>query len=231
MSGERGEAYIEYTNRFFDGWLPYYDHFARCLFFAYRAACDSIPRGGNRTVLDICTGTGEIAIRCARRGARVTGIDVTPSMLAKAREKSRGLDIELREMDARALTFADASFDTAVLSFALHDMPRRVRCQVLREALRVAAESVVILDYDVAGPRWLARVMARLIATYETAYLPAFAAEGVSPLLRELGQRDVAVRRFGPLPFAVFVVRPTRTACGAAQGRRSRSCSSSGTAS
>ncbi len=69
---KNADPYIAYTRRFFDKWVSLYDLFALSIFPAYRAAVRRIgPRPG-RSVLDVCTGTGEIALRCARQGAAET---------------------------------------------------------------------------------------------------------------------------------------------------------------
>lgn len=78
-------------------------------------------RPGER-VLDLATGTGITAIAARERGASVTGVDLTPELLAVARQKaatSGFTDIDFREGDAEALPFADASFDV-VLSTCGH---------------------------------------------------------------------------------------------------------------
>lgn len=78
-------------------------------------------RPGER-VLDLATGTGITAIAARERGAIVTGLDLTPELLAVARAKARAEgfdDVEFREGDAENLPFADASFDV-VLSTCGH---------------------------------------------------------------------------------------------------------------
>lgn len=55
-------------------------------------------------VLDLCCGTGRIAIPLARAGFDVTGVDVMPEMLAHARQKSGDLSVRWVEADARAFT-------------------------------------------------------------------------------------------------------------------------------
>ena len=73
-------------------------------------------RSGER-VLDLATGTGITAIAARERGAAVTGVDLTPELLAVARGKAKDAgftDIDFREGDAEALPFADASFDVVV---------------------------------------------------------------------------------------------------------------------
>lgn len=200
------DSYLDYTDRFFRKWLPVYDLFARTIYFVYRAGARTVDAAPGRSILDICTGTGEMALRLARRGANVTGIDITEAMLERARRKTRGTSIRLQRMDARKLEFADGSFDGALLSFALHDMPRKVRKQVLFEALRVARDELVIVDYDFPRRRLFRVPLVRLVRTFETAYFERFAEEGLLPLLHEAGMREVTVKKVGPI-FAVWKVR------------------------
>jgi ubiquinone/menaquinone biosynthesis C-methylase UbiE len=82
----------------------------------------------------VCTGTGEITLRCTRRGAHVTGIGLTETMLASAVCKSRAL---VHFVGAR---HHDGTFDVAILSFALQNMPFAARVETLREAVRVRRE-------------------------------------------------------------------------------------------
>ena len=73
-------------------------------------------RPGER-VLDLATGTGITAIAARERGAKVTGVDLTPELLAVARNKANEAgfaDIDFREGDAEALPFADSTFDVVV---------------------------------------------------------------------------------------------------------------------
>jgi SAM-dependent methyltransferase len=63
-------------------------------------------------VLDVATGTGNTALVAARLGARVTGLDIVPALLAVARERAaaEGLEIDFVEDDAAALPFAAGWF-------------------------------------------------------------------------------------------------------------------------
>ena len=210
-----GDPYVRYLRAFFARWSPLYDAFAAPIGFVYEAAARAaVPASSlfGWRVLDLCTGTGELALRAARRGGGVTAVDFTPAMLLRARAKARrrgGAAAALRwlEMAARALAVADAAFDTAVLSFALHDMPAEVRRRALAEACRVARESVVILDYETAASPLFGRPVERLLATFETAYLRGFLRDGgVSGALADAGL--VGERLARPLPgcFALWRV-------------------------
>jgi SAM-dependent methyltransferase len=78
-------------------------------------------------VLDVGTGTGVVAITAARAGGRVTGLDLTPSLLEQARENARIArkeDIVWTEGDAETLPYPDASFDVVVSQFGHMFAPR-----------------------------------------------------------------------------------------------------------
>ena len=61
--------------------------------------------------LDVATGTGEVALRAARAGAEVTGIDIAPAMIEAALAKDVDGRIAFEVGDAQALPYEDSSFD------------------------------------------------------------------------------------------------------------------------
>jgi SAM-dependent methyltransferase len=82
-------------------------------------------RPGER-VLDVGTGTGVAAITAARKGARVSAVDLTPALLEHARENGRvaDVDVEWKEGDAEQIPFPDGAFDVVVSQFAHMFAPR-----------------------------------------------------------------------------------------------------------
>jgi len=89
-------------------------------------------------VLDVGCGTGVVAITAARHGASVTGLDLTPELLAQAKAIAptagvRGID--WREGDAEKMPFADATFDAVLSQFGHMFAPRPE--VVTKEMLRV----------------------------------------------------------------------------------------------
>src|SRR5688500_20281465 len=72
-------------------------------------------RDGHR-VLDVGCGTGVVAVTAARRGARVTGLDLTPELLERARENARiaRVEIEWHEGDAEQLPFQARTVDVVL---------------------------------------------------------------------------------------------------------------------
>jgi len=95
------------------------------------------PRPGE-DILDMAGGTGDVAFRMARRGARVTVADINGDMLevGKERAKQRGLSgLTWKVENAEKLSLADASFDAYTIVFGIRnvtDIPA-----ALREAHRV----------------------------------------------------------------------------------------------
>jgi SAM-dependent methyltransferase len=106
-------------------------------------------------VIDICCGTGGLTLLLAEKCGGVTGIDHSRGMIDYARnsQQKRGLkNVTFTHADARSLRdFKDGEFDCAILSMALHEMPRAFRVPVLKEAARVAVETMVV-DYIVPLP-------------------------------------------------------------------------------
>jgi SAM-dependent methyltransferase len=79
--------------------------------------CDTADLIAGSRVLDVATGSGNVAIAAARMGCDVTGIDYVPSLLERARHRAAAerMDITFTEGDAEALPVGDGMFD-AVLS-------------------------------------------------------------------------------------------------------------------
>lgn len=108
------------------------------------------------TVLDLCTGTGELALTFASQGAPVIGVDLARGMLKVALAKGARSDSAWLQMDATSLAFADKVFEVSVLSLALHHMPEKVQVAVLNELRRVTRRRVVIIEPDVpVKPNWV----------------------------------------------------------------------------
>jgi len=79
-------------------------------------------------VLDVCTGTGDLAVACARAAvdATVVGLDFSEPMLFLAREKLARLALSKRirpvRGDALSLPFTDGSFDAAAIAFGARNL-------------------------------------------------------------------------------------------------------------
>lgn len=113
------------------------------------------PKVASRRVLDLATGTGDLAIAIAEAlpEAQVTGVDPSARMLAVFREKLGALAdrIELLEGDAQALPFADARFDATTIAFGIRNVPDRARA--LAEMARVTRPGGRVAVLELSEPR------------------------------------------------------------------------------
>jgi ubiquinone/menaquinone biosynthesis C-methylase UbiE len=77
-------------------------------------------------VLDVGCGTGVVAVTAARRGARVTGLDLTPQLLDRARENAAlaQVSIDFHLGDVEHLPFADNEFDVVLSQYGHRFAPR-----------------------------------------------------------------------------------------------------------
>jgi demethylmenaquinone methyltransferase/2-methoxy-6-polyprenyl-1,4-benzoquinol methylase len=82
-------------------------------------AAEAVVRPGDR-VLDVCCGTGDLAVADERAGGHVTGLDFSERMLARARRKSSS--IEWLRGDALALPFEDGSFEAVTVGFGVRNL-------------------------------------------------------------------------------------------------------------
>jgi SAM-dependent methyltransferase len=89
-------------------------------------------------LLDVATGSGNVAIPAALAGARVTGLDLTPKLLEVARERAAeaGVQVSFVEGDAEELPFDDRSFDRVTSCFGVMFAPRHdvAAAQLIRVA-------------------------------------------------------------------------------------------------
>jgi SAM-dependent methyltransferase len=99
-------------------------------------------------VLDVACGTGNAAIRAARAGGTVVGVDLTPELFEAGRREAAaaGVEIEWVQGDAEELPYADESFDVVLSTFGCMFAPRHAvtaheLARVLRPGGRLAVAS------------------------------------------------------------------------------------------
>jgi SAM-dependent methyltransferase len=120
------------------------------------------PRPGQRW-LDVATGTGEIAVPAARRGARVTGLDLAPGLIETARERARegGVEVAFEVGDAERLPYPDASFDVVSSAFGVMFCPdQRAAAAELARVTRPAGRLALLTWHPSRGVAEFFDVMA-----------------------------------------------------------------------
>jgi len=98
-----------------------YDRVSFCISDALAHAAQRLDPGPGEAILDIATGTGWSARNVARAGAKVTAVDIAPSLLDAAEALSAGMRPPIRYEQAAAedLPFADAAFDGVISTFGV----------------------------------------------------------------------------------------------------------------
>jgi demethylmenaquinone methyltransferase/2-methoxy-6-polyprenyl-1,4-benzoquinol methylase len=188
-----------------------------------RAVVRSLRDLAPRRLLDVATGTGDLAFDLARRfpDAHVIGIDPADRMLGVARDKAgarRLADrVEFRTGDAQALDLPTDGVDAATIAFGIRNVPDRARG--LAEMARVTRPGGIVAVLELTDPRRgllaplnrfyirtiVPRLGALLSGDQEYRYLPASIAAFPQPpefaaMMRDAGLVDVTIR---PLTFGV----------------------------
>jgi demethylmenaquinone methyltransferase/2-methoxy-6-polyprenyl-1,4-benzoquinol methylase len=211
---ETGRLAPEAVRSMFDRVAPVYDAMnvvmTAGLDGRWRAAtARAVVQPGDR-VLDVCCGTGDLALAAETEGGRVTAVDFSAPMLERARRKSE--TVEWVRADALALPFPDGSFDAVTIGFGLRNVEDAERgLTELRRVLRPGGRLGVL---DVTQPAGLLRHFYalwfdRLIPLLGRAlpggsaytYLPASVrrfptAPALAQSVRGAGFEDVRYRRF-----------------------------------
>jgi demethylmenaquinone methyltransferase / 2-methoxy-6-polyprenyl-1,4-benzoquinol methylase len=166
-------------------------------------AVDLARVGPGDRALDVATGTGDMAIELASRGADVVGSDFSEGMLSRARAKAPGIRWE--QADALALPYEDDEFAAATVGFGARNFGDLERG--LREMVRVVRPGGRVVILEITTPRkpplsvffslWFDRIVP-LLGRFDEAYtyLPSSVRRFPGPvrlagLLADAGCRDV----------------------------------------
>jgi ubiquinone/menaquinone biosynthesis C-methylase UbiE len=159
-----GQRRLDRWGRYWDKHSASYDKqmgfFDRVLFADSRSWICGRATGDT---LEVAIGTG-LNLPLYGEQVRLAGIDLSPAMLAIARQRAGelGRAVDLRQADALALPFPDASFDTVVCTFSLCAIPDdRLAVAEMSRVLRPGG--LLLLADHVAGSGWPVRVIQRAL--------------------------------------------------------------------
>lgn len=149
--GNEFEVTLETSRRGYRLFAPLYDIvFGASLQHGRRLAIEALGCQAGDRILEVCVGSG-LSLPLYPEGVRVTGIDISHEMLAKAGRlvSQRQLNhvSALLPMDAGRMTFADASFDKAVVLFAMAGLPDPLRAMKEIERVCRPGAKIVIANH------------------------------------------------------------------------------------
>lgn len=143
-------------------YAPIYDYiFGRIVNEGRRKAVACFPQNPSDRILEIGVGTG-LSLGYYHRETEIVGIDVSPEMLERARQRVRQKEFshvrDLLEMDAENLEFSDNSFDGAVAMYVASVVPNPEA--MMREMFRVCrpGSTVVVLNHFASNHRSLQKM-------------------------------------------------------------------------
>ena len=165
---------------------------------ALRRLVTASGAGPADTVLDVACGPGLVAAAFARVARHVTGIDLTPAMIERARAlaSERGLvNVTLQIGDVRPLPYDDGTFSLVVSRFAFHHFPDPGA--VLREMARVCAPGgrVVVADTAVSPDPARAAAFNRMERLRDPSHVRALSLAELAGLFEAAGLPMPAVTR------------------------------------
>lgn len=200
----------------FDSWADRYDEVVAggSQFYArYDEVLDVVIEIGSispgKRVLDIGTGTGNLALRCLARGAAVVGLDPSERMLVKAREKVGGdSEAEFHQVDEPFLQipYRDASFHAVVSTYAFHHVPLRLKSDAVREMVRVLKSGGLWALGDFVFEN--EEVERRALGKYGWLEEEYFARiDELRPVFTELGMK-LNRQQFTPVTWVLWAIKP-----------------------
>lgn len=162
MTVQTGRLEPDAVREMFDRIAPVYDLMNRAMSLGLdvrwrRLTARAVVRPGER-VLDVCCGTGDLAVADREAGGDVIGLDFSERMLARARRKADG--IEWIRGDATALPFPEEAFDAVTVGFGVRNLEDME--SGLRELARVLRPGGRLGCLEITRPRGALRPFFRL---------------------------------------------------------------------
>lgn len=189
-------------------WAPVYDMVFRApLYWGRRAGVKRVNEFTG-SVLEAGVGTG-MALPHYRKNLKVTGIDLSEAMLAKAEDRVRGGGLDnvqgLLAMDAGNLAFPDDHFDVAIAMYVITVVPDPVKVmQELERVTRPGGHVILVNHFSAdSGPRahveqWLERYASRV------GWNPVFPKSRILGRTRLVLEEDQSVSPFGLFTMLTF---------------------------
>jgi len=206
------EVDTEAQNHFYDGWI-------------YRKLLDPSLRGirkrvsrlisGNTTVLDVGCGTGDQLFYLSSQIKSGLGVELSATMIKTCEDQARVRGIKNCEFllaDASNLSaLKDKSFDYAISSLVIHEMPEAIRIPVLSEMMRLGKQ-LILVDWIYPQPLVMRKMtthfIERLAGREHYAGFRSFMQQGGMPsLIKSLGLETLETQITGKGNMQIWVCR------------------------
>ena len=160
-----------------------------------------IPRK-SRKLLDMATGSGAVAIEIKKKlpQAEAIGIDLSKAMLSIAKKKAikEGLNVKFLKRNIEHTGFRKDYFDGITVSFGLHEIPRKNRLNVMKEAYRITKKGGRFIIMDFSSP--IGKIRQAMLAAHfgilEPSYAKTILKQDLAGELKEIKFHDVVKNNY-----------------------------------
>jgi ubiquinone/menaquinone biosynthesis C-methylase UbiE len=183
------------ARRTFDRWAGSYerDPFSRMIARLQRDALEALELGQGDQLLDVGCGTGAAVRAAAGAVERAVGVDLSPKMLAQARERAADLSgVEFVEGDSEDLPFGDEEFTAVLCTTSLHHYPRPQKAA--REMARVLAPGGRVVIGDGTSDAVTMKVSDFILRKFEPGHVRFHRVDELRRMLQEAGLEGTEAR-------------------------------------
>lgn len=193
----KDKKYLKYKDSFvhnlFENMAKDYDAMNEVISFGRnlsikKQVISNVPIKPDSKILDVCTGTGDMAILLSKyidKSGYITGVDFSKNMIEIANQKTKGIkNVEFIEADALNLPFKDNSFDVTFISYGLRNLADLNKG--ILEMKRVTKENGYVVNFDFGKSKPIYNDLFKLYFLY------------IVPLFKSILKKDFTFYRYIP---------------------------------
>jgi ubiquinone/menaquinone biosynthesis C-methylase UbiE len=205
------------SRRHFDRWAGRYekDRTSRWLAELQDTALRALELRADDRLLDVGCGTGAAVRRAAQLVERAVGVDLSPAMIARARELAADVpNAEFREADSERLPFPDETFTAVLCTTSFHHYPDPHRA--IREMARVLTPGGRATIGDGCSDRLATRVLDLALRTFQRSHVHFYRSRELERLFAEAGLPQTSSRLLFRGGYVIATARKGRVESAAA---------------
>ncbi len=205
------------SRRHFDRWARRYeeDRTSRWLAELQREALDVLELTAGDRLLDVGCGTGAAVRRAAALVDHAVGVDLSPAMIARARELASDLpNATFQEADSERLPFPDGAFSAVLCTTSFHHYPAPRRA--IGEMARVLAPGGRVAIGDGCADRLATRILDFGLRTFQRSHVRLYRSRELEAMLAAAGLSPQASRLLFKGGYVIATARKGRVESGVA---------------